>query len=401
MPTPMPAEPTPPEPMPAAADIPDRLALLDRACASLARGRPEMPDAMYHSPVRRYIDPARLAAEQRLIRRYPQMAAASAEIPAPGDWLARDISGVPVLLVRDADGRVNALLNACRHRGVRVTEAGCGSGRRSFTCPYHAWTYGADGALKSVPKAFGFPDLDKATRGLRRLAVAECGGLIWVATDADHAGVDIRAHLGTVGDDLEALGFASHVPYAPRELPLTCDWKLVLDGSFEAYHFKIAHKATIAPMFADNLQVIDEFGLNRRLYLVKAALDPTAPPRPEDFTTRGFGNIFYFVFPNTLILVQPDHAQVTRVEPAGVGASVLHDVALVPEVPATPKALHHWQRNIDIYRAALGEDYVLAESTQSTLTTGANDTLIFGGFEFAAARFHDQLEAELAAMASG
>ncbi|MFD0388217.1 SRPBCC family protein [Tistrella bauzanensis] len=128
---------------------------------------------------------------------------------------------------------------------------------------------------------------------------------------------------------------------------------------------------------------------------------PDGPAEAEDFTTRGFGNIFYFVFPNTLILVQPDHAQVTRVEPAGVGASVLHDVALVPEVPATPKALHHWQRNIDIYRAALGEDYVLAESTQSTLTTGANDTLIFGGFEFAAARFHDQLEAELAAMASG
>lgn len=387
--------PADPSPMP---DIADRLELLRRACAGLAAGRPEMPVAQFASPVLRYADPARLAQEQRLIRRFPQVAAAAGEMGQPGDWIARDISGVPVLLVRDETGRVNAFLNACRHRGVRLAPDGCGTGRRSFTCPYHAWTYGADGALKALPKAYGFPDLDRSGRGLVRLAVTERAGLIWVVTDPALADRPVDPLLSGVAEDLEALGFASHVPHAPRDLPLACDWKLVLDGSFEAYHFKIAHRDTIAPMFADNLQVIDDFGLNRRLYLVKAGLDPADPPAPEIFVTRDWGNIFYFVFPNTLILVQPDHAQVTRVEPAAPGKCVLREVALIPAAPDTEKAARHWARNVEIYRAALGEDYALAESTWSTLASGANDTLLFGGYEFAAARFHEQLETELAAL---
>jgi phenylpropionate dioxygenase-like ring-hydroxylating dioxygenase large terminal subunit len=201
--------------------------------------------------------------------------------------------------------------------------------------------------------------------------------------------------LGPLAAELESFGFASHVPYAPRQLSVACNWKLMIDGSFEAYHFKIAHRATIAAMFADNVQLIDDFGLNRRLYLVKTELATAGQAASAGLDVRAGGNIIYYFFPNTLILVQRDHAQVSRLAPTGTDTTIVHDIALIPAPPDSDKATRHWERNVELYRRALGEDYAQMESMQSTLRSGANQALTFGAFEFAAARFHADLEAEL------
>jgi lipoprotein-anchoring transpeptidase ErfK/SrfK len=60
------------------------------------------------------------------------------------------------------------------------------------------------------------------------------------------------------------------VAFAPRSYEVEANWKLLVDGTFEAYHFRVAHRKTIAHMFAGNVQIVDEFGLHRRLYLIKA-----------------------------------------------------------------------------------------------------------------------------------
>src|SRR5689334_17063199 len=68
------------------------------------------------------------------------------EIPEPGDYVARELAGEPVILIRGEDGVVRAFLNACRHRGMRV----CRADRdrvRYMRCPYHGWTYNANGEL--------------------------------------------------------------------------------------------------------------------------------------------------------------------------------------------------------------------------------------------------------------
>ncbi|MGK4422210.1 hypothetical protein ACSLVQ_28580, partial [Klebsiella pneumoniae] len=69
--------------------------------------------------------------------------------------------------------------------------------------------------------------------------------------------------------------------------------------------------------------------------------------------------------------------------------------ALIPSPPDGEKAAGHWRRNVELYRRTLAEDYALMESMQCTMASGANEALTFGAFEFAAARFHAQLESEL------
>lgn len=362
--------------------------LYRRAQTVLRTGRPEMADRTFVSPVCRYVDDGRVAAERALFRRFPQVLCPAADLPADG-WCARDIAGVPVLATRSAAGEVRAFLNVCRHRGARLVAEGTGCGRRAFACPYHAWSYGTDGALRGLPQDWGFPGLDRTANGLRPLAVAERAGVIWVATDPHVA--DLA--LGPLADELETLGFADHVSFMPRSFELAANWKLMLDASFEGYHFKTAHRDTIAAMFADNVQLIDEYGLNRRLYLVRSNL--SAATTEAEFAFREHGNAIYHFFPATILLVQRDHAQLTWLEPLSPGRTRVFDVALIPAPPDSEKAAGHWRRNVALYRRTLAEDYALMESMQCTMTSGANEALTFGAFEFAAARFHTQLESEL------
>jgi phenylpropionate dioxygenase-like ring-hydroxylating dioxygenase large terminal subunit len=371
-------------------------ALLERARAVLDSGRPEMGDASHRSPVARYLDGSRFERERRLHRRSPQAVVPASTLAQAGSWWSGDVLGVPLLLTRDGGGALHAFLNVCRHRGARVAPPGEGCGRERFACPYHAWTYAPDGRLTSVPCREGFPDLQPEDAGLRRLAVAERAGLVWVVPDASCAGVDVSARLGAFAHELESFGFAGHVGHAPRELDVACDWKLMIEASSEAYHFKVAHRGTIAPLFARDAQIVDEDGSNRRMFLVKEVLRARDTHDPAPFRLRAYGNLLYYFFPSTMVLVQPDHAQVSRIEPVAVGRSRIVEVALVPEPPATAQALAHWDRNVQIYRAALAEDYAQMESMQAGMASGANDALRFGRHESALARFNAQLDAALA-----
>jgi phenylpropionate dioxygenase-like ring-hydroxylating dioxygenase large terminal subunit len=223
--------------------------------------------------------------------------------------------------------------------------------------------------------------------------VAQRAGIIWVIPDVDCADHDVNAHLGDFAGELDRMGFNTHVSYAPRKLDLNCNWKLIVDGALEAYHVKFAHRPTIATMFADNAQVVDANGLNQRLFFIKERLRDVR--EDGEIQLREVGNFQYYIFPSTVILVHPDHTQVTRLDPLGVNGTQIHDFALIPQQPENDRAREHWDRNVQLYRDTLGEDYAQMESIQVGLASGANESLRFGRYEFALARFHEQLDAEL------
>ena len=70
-------------------------------------------------------------------------------LPNPGDYLTMQISGEPIIVLRDREGALRAMSNVCRHRMSTLLE---GRGNvRSIVCPYHAWTYNLDGSLRGAP----------------------------------------------------------------------------------------------------------------------------------------------------------------------------------------------------------------------------------------------------------
>ena len=376
-------------------DHPTQVALIRRILAHMEAGTTDRGDAA-QSPVQRYLSPERLAREQAMIRTLPVMVGAASQVANPGDWITHDLSGVPILVVRGQDGALRAFLNACRHRGARVAEGACGTGRRNFICPYHSWSYDTDGSLRGLPHPDEFPALDRATHGLVPLQVAEACGLVWVVPTPGST-LDIRAWLGTLADDLASFGFERFAHYAPRRFDAKHDWKLVADANLEAYHFKYLHRDSIGEMFQDNRMVADAFGDHWRITLPKESIVELRGKPESEWRLAEHCNIIYYFFPNLMFLFIGDHATLISVWPQGVGRSTMDAMTLIPAPPTTDKARNYWDRNVKIFWDALNEDFALMESMQSTFASGANRVLEFGRSEFCSAGFEAAVERRLAA----
>ena len=121
-----------------------------------------------------FTDPDRFALEREvLFRRTPQVIAWGGDVSEPGDVVAREVAGVPVVVTRHQDGELYAFLNACSHRGMTLCDGV--ANRRRLTCPYHGWNYDLQGNLVGLPNRDRFPALDTDERGLLRLPVSGPG----------------------------------------------------------------------------------------------------------------------------------------------------------------------------------------------------------------------------------
>ena len=81
------------------------------------------------------------------------------ELPRPGSYIVRpvEVANASLLITRSKDGEIGAFHNVCPHRGTQLVTDADGGIRSSFTCPYHAWTFGNDGQLRSAhPPALGW-----------------------------------------------------------------------------------------------------------------------------------------------------------------------------------------------------------------------------------------------------
>jgi len=92
------------------------------------------------------------------------------DVPDAGSVMPVDFLGMPLLVVRNKAGAIKVFQNVCRHRGMRlINEPGKLKG--PITCPYHAWAYDLDGALKATPHVGGanihhHDNIDPAEMGL-------------------------------------------------------------------------------------------------------------------------------------------------------------------------------------------------------------------------------------------
>jgi phenylpropionate dioxygenase-like ring-hydroxylating dioxygenase large terminal subunit len=374
------------------------VALIRRVLAHAAAGSTDR-GAPSSSPVGRYLSPEGFALERdRVLRRLPTMVAPASALAQPGDFVAHDHTGVPLLVVRGDDGALRAFLNVCRHRGARVADEARGR-RRTFTCPYHSWTYGLDGSLRGLPHPHEFPDLDRAASGLVQVPVAEALGIVW-AIPSPGAALDVRAWLGAGGRELAGFGYDRYVAFDERAFASPHNWKLAFDASLETYHVHYGHRGTIAPLFFDNLVVSDRFGDHQRLVLPKRSILELRDADPARWAIRPHANLLYLFFPNVLFLEIGDHATLLAVHPRSPGESVVHAITLIPEPPANEKARAHWAENVRIFWQALDEDFALMASMQRGLDSGANRALRFGASEHMAAAFHESVERALAPAAA-
>ncbi len=358
----------------------EEVALLQR-CVDLAReGGTQLAAVMGSADVGGYLNPQQFALEtERIFQRSPQALAHISQLREPDTFLTVDSPWGSLLLTRDAQGELRAFHNVCRHRGTRLVAAVHGCAQR-FTCPYHAWTYSNQGRLIGIPHGETcFPDVDRAD-GLVPLDCVTRFGFIWVGLNAAR----LDKYLAGLKPDLDWLALDRLQVFAEEQRVWQANWKLIAEGGLESYHFRHAHRATIAPHFADNLSLYHRFGPHFRTVLPKRQLAEIESLPPERWQLRDHTHMTYALFPSTTLLVQQDHIVWIQALPQAPDRTAIHVRTLVP---VTEKPASYWQKNHAITSATLSEDFAMAESIQAGLASGANRVLRFGRNEGALTEF--------------
>ena len=348
-------------------------------------------------PVRTYLDPDRFRDELALIRRSMNVVGHASQAAEPGDFFTRDVVGTPTLLVRQADRSVKAFVNVCRHRGATVELRESGRCRR-FVCPYHGWTYQTDGSLAAVRQAEGFPTLDIDGTSLVELPCVEAGGLLWVCPDRSVGAKDLDEASRTIVEDLEWLGCDESLVFASEERLWHANWKLIVDGGLESYHFKIAHRDTIAGFFADNVSTFKFFGQHIRSLLPRLSILELADQPKSEWDIRKHSHLLYSIAPNASILVQERHLDLILSDPVSPEQTRVRIITVARAPGSRP-----WSEKVQAFLSAnhaftkqtLHEDFELAEQIQRGMASGANEYFRFARFEGALTEWHRRLDERL------
>ena len=378
----------------------DQVRLLKRLLHYVDTRTTALAAAPWRNDVSIYMDAEHLAREQRILfRQHPILMGFASEWGAPGAFRAEDHAGVPVLVVRGRDGKLRAFLNVCRHRGAQVARGG--GTARAFSCPYHAWTYDLAGQVTGIPDERCFPGVRAERSSLTALPLCEKHGLVWViptpAADAA-ADFDIDPWLGGLGPELASFGFQSWAFYDKRLIPETMNWKFLVDTFHEGYHIGFLHKATLSSILHGNVTDFEAFGRNHRLTFPRKKLQRLKAEPEDSWDLMWNTTLIYSLFPNTILMVQGDHVELSRIFPceARVDRAVMELALYVPQAPGTDDERTHWDKNMQlVLDVVTGEDFPTARSIQIGLASGAQTHVVYGRNEPAMIHYHQSMRAAL------
>jgi choline monooxygenase len=184
-----------------------------------------------------YFDPARYHRERSSIFAAEWLwYTSSAEVAAPGSYVAQLYAGWPLMVLRGTDGVLRGFHNVCRHRAGPLVDDGAGR-CTNLVCQYHGWAYSLDGRLRSA-RDFG-EALDPDEYALRAIRVAEWRGHVFVNLDDGAAPLeeDLRDFFAEMdGFPLEGMTLVRSLRH-----DLACNWKTYADNYLEGYHIPLLH----------------------------------------------------------------------------------------------------------------------------------------------------------------
>jgi len=201
-----------------------------------------------------YRDPAAHARErQGVFAAGWQFLGHEQEAPAPGDYIAGEVAGWPVLAVRGADGMLRGFHNVCRHRAGPLAPDGRGNCGAELTCRYHGWRYALDGRLRSAVDFGAAEGFDPREFGLHPVRLETWRGFVFLNLDGKAGG------LADLSAPLDGLFDAFGVNIAPATLRrshnLDCNWKTYVENYLEGYHIPMIHPKLDAELDSANYRV--------------------------------------------------------------------------------------------------------------------------------------------------
>ncbi len=194
------------------------------------------------------------------------------QIPEINDYFTTYIGRQPIVITRGKDGTLNAMINACAHRGATLCRKKHGN-KGSFTCPFHGWTFSNAGKLLKVkdektteyPVQFntgGSHDLKKVAR------FESYKGFLFGSLKAEvqpledflgETKVIIDQIVDQAPEGLEVLRGSSTYTY-------DANWKMQMENGSDGYHVSSVHwnyAATMGRRKEGGTKAVDANGWSR------------------------------------------------------------------------------------------------------------------------------------------
>ncbi len=356
----------------------EAISMMRRLAAHVRNKTTDQAPGNFQEPVENYADEELFRSEVELLfKRIPLPLALSVELPEKNSYKAIEAVGVPVVLTRDARGEVHAMLNICRHRGALI----CGEGRgstRALTCPYHAWSYGLDGELKGVYGESTFGEFDKSDRGLIQLPVVEAAGLIFVCLTPGLQ-IDIDAWLGDFKPVLESLKLDQCHIFSSRMMPGP-NWKVVIEGYLEGYHFASLHPNTVAKSNFSNTAIFDGFGAHERVAFALRNLENHLDDPEETWDPSANVGPIIWLFPGMAFAGSwRERMTCSLVLPTTKVDASITEQRVITRTPVTPDDVPDLEIFRDFfYDVTYGEDYITGYGVQKGVRNVGGTTQLYG-----------------------
>lgn len=279
-----------------------------------------------------------------------QVIAPESLVQAPGDVIAREIAGVPVMVVRSSSGDLNGFYNICPHRAGPV--APCDArGLKRLRCGYHGWTYDFDGQLKLAPEMQAAEGFDRSKVKLTPIEVRAWNGLVLARIGT---GVGFNALYAGIEEASGPTAFKDLQHHAAQVFEVGANWKVYVDNFLEGYHLPFVHPGLT--QLVDYTDYTTELGTWWSLQ--RSPVDGTGP------YAAGEG-LYFFIYPNVMLNIMPGRVQTNRVVPTGIDTcQVEFDFYYAPG--AESRAAEDLKFSAEVQE----EDRTICEHVQKGLSSG-------------------------------
>ncbi len=271
----------------------------------------------------------------------------TAELSRPGQYVADEIAGYPLLVVVDPQGALRGFHNVCPHRAGVIQWPGCGQ-TGNLVCRYHGWAFSWDGSLKSARDFGDTPTPDD--HSLRSIRVETWGPLVFV--NLDENAPSLVSTLGSLDTAVRQHDFAAF-SYGRRVVrTLECNWKTYVDNYLEGYHVPLLH-----PLLNS--------AVDMKTYSVEVPDDTYCIHRAGQVEGSASAGVWVFRYPNLAINVYSDGMNIERIVPLSSTRT-----AVVYDYFAHDVSEAKIQNMVEMSNITLDEDQAIAELVQRNLDAG-------------------------------
>ncbi len=310
------------------------------------------------------------------------------ELPEPGDYIVRDLTGESIFITHTAEGELKGFYNVCSHRGTKFLddEPAAGHARKAFTCPYHGWVYDLRGKLIGTPNVKEDERFDRSRHALHGFHVETHSGFIFVNLTRDQP----RPLIEQMDEGAESLSMFERFKLDELRVgvrlvyEVEANWKIVVENYNECLHCPTVHPelVQVVPLFRFG-EVWDEVTRDDGNWMREGATSftisgesqlPKLPDlEPEDYS------MYYgaYQFPNLMLNLHPDCVMYYIGYPTGPKhTTVVSEYLFRPETIADP-ARFKPEPVVELWDLISKQDWEVCQRAQTGVGSRAFTTGVY------------------------